>query len=469
MTRVLSKTDAATCADGVARVAAGAAARRRRVESAGAEARAKSVVVVGAGGNIGSHLVAHLARMGEIGRVTLIDFDAYEPANLRSQEARPRDVGRKKVSVQARRLRAINPALEVRAIGSAVESVPLGLLRADVILACLDSRRARQHVNQAAWRLGVTWIDSGVEAAGLLARVNVYAPAPGNPCLECAWDERHYAALEQTYPCAASADADAPATPPDAARAPADAVLLAAPPGTPSYVAAPTAAPSYLGALAAALLAAECAKLLRGDAERAAVSRQVTYDAAHHRLHVAALRRQASCRMPDHTPWQIAKLDARPEELTVADALRLGPRDEADAGRAVAGRTVDVQTEVDRTEVDQSKADPSKADRSDREQLGADVSLLVEGRRFVRRLVCVRCGVGRGVLRLAGSLGGRAGACRRCGAAMRAAGVDVSERLEGHALAPRELRRTLRSLGLRPGDVFTVARVGRAARYELAE
>lgn len=70
----------------------------------------KYVTVVGAGGNIGSHLLPHLARIPEIGSVTLIDPDRYEADNLYSQAIRTRDMGRPKVAVQTRRLSAINPA-----------------------------------------------------------------------------------------------------------------------------------------------------------------------------------------------------------------------------------------------------------------------------------------------------------------------------------------------------------------------
>ena len=70
------------------------------------------------------------------------------------------------------------------------------------ILAALDSRQARQVVNQAAWRLGVPWIDTGVNAAqGLLARVGVFVPGPDGPCLECGWSARTYDLIEQAHPC----------------------------------------------------------------------------------------------------------------------------------------------------------------------------------------------------------------------------------------------------------------------------
>lgn len=248
-----------------------------------------SAVVVGAGGNIGSHLVPHLARMPGLDRLTLVDRDAYEAGNLSSQDITPSDVGRKKALVQADRARRINPALAVTAVTTPVETVPLGRLRSDVILACLDGRSARQHVNQAAWRLGVPWIDAGVDGGGLLARVDVYRPGRDNPCLECAWDERDYAALEQTYPCAPAA-----VTP------------------------APTNAPSSLGALAASLQAIECQKLLVDAPGRSLAGAQVVLDVAHHKHYLTTLRRNPLCRLSDHEIWRIERLPAGPHELTVA-------------------------------------------------------------------------------------------------------------------------------------------------------
>ena len=51
-----------------------------------------SVVVVGAG-NIGSHLIPHLGRMG-LRRVRVIDPDRYDGGNLQNQDIRRCDVGR---------------------------------------------------------------------------------------------------------------------------------------------------------------------------------------------------------------------------------------------------------------------------------------------------------------------------------------------------------------------------------------
>ena len=363
------------------------------------DARSKSVVVVGAGGNIGSHLVPHLGRMPQVRRVTLIDHDVYEESNLRNQDITARDVGRRKAAAQAARLRRLNPALEVTAVAEPVEAVPLGLLHADLILACLDSRASRQYVNQAAWRLGVVWVDAGVEAGGLLARVNVYAPGLDSPCLECAWDERDYAALEQNYPCAGA-----------------------------SLQNYPTGAPSSLGALAASLQAIECEKLLGGRAGEAAVGQQVLIGAAHHTHFVTSYRRNPGCRFYGHETWRIEKLRAGPDELTVGGALSLDGRGGADA---------------------------------------ATRSLHVAGTAFVRRLACPGCGRSRRLLRLRSRLPAARRRCTACGRAMEAAGRDQVARLDVSSLDAGQLARTLQSVGLRSGDVFSVGTREGESHFEI--
>ena len=356
-----------------------------RQRSASSRAR---VVVVGAGGNIGSHLVSHLGRMEHVREVVLIDRGKYELSNLVSQDVTSREVGRRKAVVQANRLRRINPALVVRWHAEPAEDVPLGCLRGDVLLACLDSRAARQFVNQAARRLGMPWIDAGVYADGLLAQVSAYASEPGQPCLECAWDDRDYAALQQTYSCGG---------------------IATEPPAT--------GAPSSLGALAAALQALECRKLLAGALDRVAFGRQVLIDASGHKQYVTAFRRNAACRMPEHRPWSIRRFRHRLEDATVEQLLAL-------------------------------RRGVHEADR---------LTLRVAGRAFVTQLTCPTCGYGRPLLRLAGAHGPARGRCAACGVSMVVAGFDVRDRVSVAELSTALRSRSLRSLGLRHGDVFTIA------------
>ena len=51
-----------------------------------------TVAVVGAGGNIGSHLVTHLARLPRVDEVLLVDPDVYQAENLVSQDIVEEDI-----------------------------------------------------------------------------------------------------------------------------------------------------------------------------------------------------------------------------------------------------------------------------------------------------------------------------------------------------------------------------------------
>ena len=265
-----------------------------------------TVIVVGLG-NIGSHVVSHLARLVEVGRLVLIDPDTYGDSNRRSQSIGCDDIGRAKADVQAALARRINPGLAVSGLAESVEDVPLGWLRGELIFACLDSRSARQYVNESARKLGVPWIDAGVEPGNWLARVNVYEPGREAPCLECAWDQRDYDALPQRYPCASIEPGPA------------------------------TAAPSSLGALAASLQAVEGQKLLSGRKADAVVGAQVLIDARTYHLYRTVMRRNPTCRLSHDDPIEITPVDSTVGQLTVPDMLAL------DAG---TGGSSDVGLEV---------------------------------------------------------------------------------------------------------------------------
>lgn len=246
-----------------------------------------SVVLIGLG-NIGSPLVDLLARMGTVDQLTLVDRDIYEERNVGGQAILPEDVGHPKVEVQAERVRRINPSMTVIPIHASVEYVPLGQFRSDVIVACLDSKLARQWVNQIAWRLITPWIDGGVAFDGLLVRVNVYSPGNDQPCLECSWGKRDYQNLEERRPCQAEESNTH------------------------------TNAPAYLGSLAGALQAIECDKILSGNMKTAAIGKQVTLAAETHQLHTMTFQRNPNCRF-DHQSFRIRPFPCEPTRLSVRE------------------------------------------------------------------------------------------------------------------------------------------------------
>lgn len=265
-----------------------------------------TVTVVGAGGNIGSQLVPLLATMPNLTDITLVDPDSYEAGNLLTQNITPRDIGRLKVAVQARRLRGMNKNLRVKTWPCRVADVPWGCLQSDVLLSCTDSRDARMDTNQIARRLRIPLVDAAVDARQQLARVNVYGTTPDEACLICAWDEHDFAALPQVQPClAAKAESS------------------------------PTDAPTYLGALAASLQAAECRKLLTGELERVMFGKQVMIDLRHHQHYVTNFGRNSQCRL-DHAAWEILHLPKLPSRVTLSQALGLVPAtDNARGGAAL--------------------------------------------------------------------------------------------------------------------------------------
>ncbi len=259
------------------------------------------VMVVGCG-NIGSHLIPHLARLPGIHKVTLVDGQSYERKNLASQDINAADIGKPKSRVQAERLRRIRPDLTVKAVVDLVENLPLGFLWCDLMMSGLDTKLARMRLGQAVWRLGkVPWIDAGVDPEGRLARINAYLPGEDRPCYECAWSDPDYLALETVYPCDAGG-------------------------GSPK----PTNAPSGLGALAAGLQIIAAQNCIDGHWDLVPFGRQVLIDGMHHKCYQTSYRRNPRCRF-DHGIWEIEKLECGPEEITLQDALgRIGSGQQRD-------------------------------------------------------------------------------------------------------------------------------------------
>jgi molybdopterin/thiamine biosynthesis adenylyltransferase len=225
---------------------------------------AVSVLVAGAG-NIGSPLAPQLARAG-VGLLRIVDRDRVEEKNLATQDFRPADVGRFKADVLAERLREQFPGVRVEARACDLEDLPLGEADVDVLLGALDSRRARQVlVSDLGWPLGVPVVDGGV-GEGLVGRVQVFLPGPASACLECTWGREDYRQLAAEYPCQPGADARG----------------------------RPTVSTAFLGNFTAAVMAAECLRVLAGRAGED--SYEVPFDLTHHQFRRYLLRRAAACR-----------------------------------------------------------------------------------------------------------------------------------------------------------------------------
>jgi molybdopterin/thiamine biosynthesis adenylyltransferase len=247
------------------------------------------VAVVGSGGNIGSALVPLLARTPSVQSLLLVDPDRYEVHNLLSQDLGPSDVGKLKVRVQERRVKKLRPDLDIETAAVRVEELPLGRLRADVLVSCPDNLGCRDAVSRASHRLGVPWLDGGVRPSDGLARVTLRRPAPTAPCLFCSLDEGARDRLAVRQSCQD---------------------------GSLSEEATSTRGTAGLGSLCASLLVTELENVISGACGES--SREILVDARHRSLHVSALVRDPSCTF-DHEAWEIEPLASSPGQVTFLD------------------------------------------------------------------------------------------------------------------------------------------------------
>ncbi len=152
------------------------------------------VMVVGAGA-IGNEVIKNLALLG-VGSLWIVDFDTVDVTNLtRSVLFREGDIGRSKAEVAAERARDINPQLSITALSCDLEyAIGAGVYRSmDVVIGCLDSLQARLALNRVCYRVGVPWINGGIEVT--VAEVSLFQADKG-ACFECSmsssmWEQHH--------------------------------------------------------------------------------------------------------------------------------------------------------------------------------------------------------------------------------------------------------------------------------------
>lgn len=142
-----------------------------------------SVCIAGLGG-LGSPAALQLAAMG-VGHIRLVDQDVVELSNLHRQILYGANfVGYPKVEVAAKRLKELNPHIEVEPMPISInannaENIVKGM---DVIVDGLDRMTPRYAINRACQKNGVPY----VFAAALMTFGNITTILPDKtPCLEC--------------------------------------------------------------------------------------------------------------------------------------------------------------------------------------------------------------------------------------------------------------------------------------------
>jgi len=145
--------------------------------------RGARVCVVGLGG-LGSPASLQLAAMG-IGHLRLVDYDVVELSNLQRQHLYDaHSVGYPKVEVAAKRLRGLNPYIDIEPMPVSLnaDNAERVLRDADVVVDGLDRMSPRYALNRACVKLGIPYVfGAAIQTFG-----NVTTVMPGEtPCLEC--------------------------------------------------------------------------------------------------------------------------------------------------------------------------------------------------------------------------------------------------------------------------------------------
>lgn len=119
-------------------------------ESAQLKLQQSSVLVVGAGG-LGVPVMQYLTGMG-IGKIGIIDNDVVSESNLHRQVMyTTEEIGKPKVQIAAKRLRAMNPEVEVVIIKDRlnVDNALMVIGMFDVVIDCTDNFQTRYLINDA--------------------------------------------------------------------------------------------------------------------------------------------------------------------------------------------------------------------------------------------------------------------------------------------------------------------------------
>jgi molybdopterin/thiamine biosynthesis adenylyltransferase len=141
------------------------------------------VCLVGVGG-LGSTIAVQLATMG-VGHLRIVDRDVVETSNLQRQHIYSMDkVGYPKVEAAAKRLRRMNPFIEVEAVPMSITSKNAeGIIEGmDVVMDGLDRMTPRYVLNRACVKLGTPFVYGAV----ITHIGNASTIIPGETaCLEC--------------------------------------------------------------------------------------------------------------------------------------------------------------------------------------------------------------------------------------------------------------------------------------------
>jgi sulfur carrier protein ThiS adenylyltransferase len=159
-----------------------------------------SVLMIGCGG-LGCAASLYLVSAG-VGKLVLVDDDFVEISNLHRQIAYiDSDKGLSKADVLSKRLLAINPEVNVRAVKKRMsdEQMQLEVMMADVVLDCCDNMPSRQQINRVCYDQSKTLISaSAIGWQGQFSVFDFSEPSESGGCFYCLYP---FETLEQGRNC----------------------------------------------------------------------------------------------------------------------------------------------------------------------------------------------------------------------------------------------------------------------------
>jgi molybdopterin-synthase adenylyltransferase len=183
---------------------------RQRLIPGWDQGRLASATVVAIGvGALGNEVAKNLALAGT-GRLVLCDPDVVSESNLsRAVLFSPSDVGTPKAAAAAASLRRLAPDTVVEPrVADLVSGVGLGeLADADLVIGCVDTRRARLRLLGRCALVDAPLIDGGTSPSGAELRLRVSA---AEPCFACAMSPHQRSVSDLPWSCAEPFGGEAP-------------------------------------------------------------------------------------------------------------------------------------------------------------------------------------------------------------------------------------------------------------------
>lgn len=150
----------------------------------------KRAVVLGCG-SVGSLVAMELARAG-VGHFLLCDSDIVEYHNVCRHQCGIEDVGDLKVNALSRKLRNINPNVQIVKFEGIVQNLPKTTLdefcvaNQTIFAGCADNRDADIYTNRISIYYSAFFISIGFWERAYAGEIFYHIPGKNMPCYECA-------------------------------------------------------------------------------------------------------------------------------------------------------------------------------------------------------------------------------------------------------------------------------------------